>query len=617
MLQTNGGHTVAVSANGTYPLATLTGGTSYTVAASAQPTAPSQTCNVANPSGTLNANVTLTITCVTNSYTISANVVGLSGASTGLVLQLDGTSNPTIHASGTVALTPTVASGATYTVAVLTPPSTPTQSCVPSPATGPVTNAPITVTVTCVTSTFTVGGTVSGVVGNGLVLKDTVSGHTTTPAVVAGAMTFTIATAVNSGALYDVVVQTQPTTPGQYCTVANPTGTVGGTNVTSVAVTCRNEGRFAFFLDSTAQTVTPYSIDTSNGPTAGVLTVAQAGPFAAIPTAGSNPVAIAIAVKNPSGTYLYTADNGSGDVAQFSAAVNGAVTFVGVTPTGITGSTPTGIAIDPSGDFLLVTDSESGTGGTTNGAIAVFSISQVDGTLTLVANSPFLTAPVLDTGAHPTSVAVDPSDKYVYATNLYNQPLGLAGFTIDTVTSDPTAGNLTPFATNPQVPTAIPGGPSSVTIDPLDRFVYVANSFGNTVSGWTINSTSGALTAIPGSPFGGTTFSNTATVAALAIDPSGQFLYGTDSTNNDVVAFAINPTTGALTALSTGSTLATGNGPNAEGIDPSGHFLYVVNSFDQTISMYADDLTTGELSVITGSPTPFSSITGPNAIAIE
>jgi 6-phosphogluconolactonase (cycloisomerase 2 family) len=481
---------------------------------------------------------------------------------------------------------------------------------VTSGGTGTVGAAPVTsVVVTCAISTFTVGGTIAGyTASSGLVLKDTVSGNAT-PALTTGASTFTLTPAVNSGASYDVIVQTQPTSPGQYCTVTNPTGTVAAGNVTSVTVTCRNEGRFAFVADTVAGTVTSFTIDDSNSTTAGVLMQVQVNGVATA-ASGSNPVAIAV---NPAGTYVYTADKGTADVSQFSVAGDGEIAFVVATPTLVTGSTPTGIAIDPSGNFLLVTDSASGS----NGVIEVFAISSLDGSLTEVTNSPFLTAAVQITDDNPTSVAVDPSDNYVYATNNYNQPLGLAGFTIDNVTTDLTAGNLTPFATNPQVPTGSGGGPTAVTIDPLDRFVYVANNLGGTVSGWKIGS-GGALMAVAGTPFTGGTggFVPSATPAALAIDPSGHFLYAIDSTNDTVVAFTIDQTTGVPTALTTGSTIATGNGPAPASIDPSGHFLYVGNSFDDTISMYAADLTTGELSVINGSPLILSPIE-PDAIAIE
>jgi len=615
MVQTNGANTVAVSGNSTVPLATLASGTTYTVTVSAQPTVLSQTCTVTGPGpSTLTANVTLPITCVTNSYNVIATVNGLVG--TGLHLQVAPTAAVAATANATPYTLASVISGGTYTVTVPTQPTSPTQSCVPAPITGNVTSANIPVTVTCTTFTSTVGGSITGLNGTGLVLKDSVSGHTTTT-LAAGATSYTISPAINSGTSYHVVVMTQPSTPAQYCTVANPTGTVVGTAITNVNVICRNEGKFVFVADSGSGTLSSFTIDDSNGATAGVLTPVAVGGVATA-AAGSDPVAIAL---NPAGTFVYSADNGTADITQFSVAANGAVAVVGTTPTGFTGSTPTGIAIDPSGNFLLLTDSLSGTGGTGNGVVAVFEITPITGALTQVINSPFLTAPFVDPGANPTSVVVDPTDSFAYAANTFNPTLGLAGFTFDDSTTDATPGNLTPFTTNPQVATG--NAPVAVTIDPLGRFVYVANSNiaavagGGTVSGWKIG-VGGALTAMTGTPFNGGTggFAASATPADLAIDPSSQFLYATDSTNSDVVAFTINQTTGVPTALVAGSTIGAGMGAGPVSIDPSGHFVYVGNTIDDTISMYYADTTTGELSVITGSPYTFTGA-GPNAIAIE
>jgi 6-phosphogluconolactonase len=43
--------------------------------------------------------------------------------------------------------------------------------------------------------------------------------------------------------------------------------------------------------------------------------------------------------------------------------------------------------------------------------------------------------------------------------------------------------------------------PSSIAVDPTGKFAYVANSVTNTVSAFAIAPTSGALTPISGSPF--------------------------------------------------------------------------------------------------------------------
>jgi hypothetical protein len=80
--------------------------------------------------------------------------------------------------------------------------------------------------------TFAIGGTVSGLAGTGLVLRNNAG---TDIAVSAnGAFTFP---ALAQGSAYAVTVPTQPTQPWQTCTVTNGTGTANAA-VTNVAVNC-------------------------------------------------------------------------------------------------------------------------------------------------------------------------------------------------------------------------------------------------------------------------------------------------------------------------------------------------------------------------------------------
>jgi len=83
-------------------------------------------------------------------------------------------------------------------------------------------------------TTYTVGGTVTGLTGTGLVLQDNASGDLAVSA--AGAFTF--ATRLATGAAYAVTVKTQPSSPTQNCVVTTGSGTVATSNVTNVAVVC-------------------------------------------------------------------------------------------------------------------------------------------------------------------------------------------------------------------------------------------------------------------------------------------------------------------------------------------------------------------------------------------
>lgn len=88
---------------------------------------------------------------------------------------------------------------------------------------------------TTTATTYSIGGTVAGLTGSGLVLATPGLPDLT---IAAGQATFTFSVEVLAGATYAVTVKSQPAAPDQVCTVANGTGTVGGADVTGVAVSC-------------------------------------------------------------------------------------------------------------------------------------------------------------------------------------------------------------------------------------------------------------------------------------------------------------------------------------------------------------------------------------------
>jgi hypothetical protein len=90
--------------------------------------------------------------------------------------------------------------------------------------------------VNCTINTFAIGGTVTGLNGSGLVLRN--NGGNDLAVNANGSFTFS--SPVASGSNYLVAVRTQPASPLQRCTVANAGGTVLASNITSVAITCVN-----------------------------------------------------------------------------------------------------------------------------------------------------------------------------------------------------------------------------------------------------------------------------------------------------------------------------------------------------------------------------------------
>jgi large repetitive protein len=238
VLRNNGGNDLAVSTDGSVAFTTsLADGAAYDVTVASQPAAPEQSCNVANGSGRVaGANITnITVTCVTTgtgSFGISGTVTGLSG--TGLVLQNNGGDDLPLFEDGTFDFTTLLASGAAYKVTVATQPAG--QSCSVANGAGTIGGTDITnVTVTCATGAFTIGGTVTGLTGSGLVIQNNGGDDLSIPT---GSSTFAFPVPVANGAPYSVVVKSQPA--GQNCAVQKPSGVVRDANVTNVVVSCSN-----------------------------------------------------------------------------------------------------------------------------------------------------------------------------------------------------------------------------------------------------------------------------------------------------------------------------------------------------------------------------------------
>src|ERR1022692_443715 len=129
-------------------------------------------------------------------------------------------------------------------------------------------------------------------------------------------------------------------------------------------------------------------------------------------------------------------------------------------------------------------------------------------------------------------------------------------------------------------------------------FLYAPNETDGTISAYIINPTSGALTAIPGSPFAGVAGNH-----MIVIHPSQRFAYLPNEGSNTVSGYAINPNTGSLSPLS-GSPYPAGTNPTSLAVDPGGNFLYAVYRSSNIVTGYTINQTTGALTSISGSPFP-------------
>jgi len=136
---------------------------------------------------------------------------------------------------------------------------------------------------------------------------------------------------------------------------------------------------------------------------------------------------------------------------------------------------------------------------------------------------------------------------------------------------------------------ATASAPTGMSFDPAGAHLYVAG--GNQIFAFAVNSSSGALTAVSGSPFTNPGASN-----FVAVEPLGRYLYSSVSSSNEIAAFSIN-SDGALQPLAK-PTFPAGQMPQGIAFDPSGLYLYVANSGDGTIGSYTIDSAAGTLTPV-------------------
>jgi len=214
------------------------------------------------------------------------------------------------------------------------------------------------------------------------------------------------------------------------------------------------------------------------------------------------------------------------------------------------------------------------------------------------------------TGDEPFGLAVDFTNGFLYSANVFTP--SITGYSIAAATGQLTVLGSSPFGAL--------AAPYAVTAYPTGQYVYVTDTlaFPATAAG-TVNEYSYDNT-------GALTLQQTIAVGigpeSIAIDPAGKFLYVTNSQDGTVSAFTIDPTTGNLTSVGPAYTSSAGtmDVPTAAAVDPSSQYLYVANGDAGTISLFTINATTGALTAVAAGVNAYPCVIGgegPQAIVIE
>ncbi len=317
----NGGNSLTLTANGPYAFTTPVAlNSGYNVTVGTQPVG--QMCSVSNGNGLATvANITnVNVLCSTDTYTIGGAVSGLG---TGLQVTLDdnGADPNTVTSNTHFTFATPIAYGGQYNVTVGTQPTG--QTCTVSNASATGVTANVTnVGVLCAQNTYTIGGTVSGLSGNGLVLKNNAGDPIS---VLSGSTSFQFDQPIAYGSGYNVTVFQQPT--NEACNITNASGSNVMANVTNVQVGC----------SVNVPTVT--SMSPTSGPTAGGTNVTITGTnfvsgATTVTIGGTTIPAASVTVNSATSLTFSTPAHAAGNVAVTvttaggtSSAVSGGFTY--------------------------------------------------------------------------------------------------------------------------------------------------------------------------------------------------------------------------------------------------------------------------------------------------
>ncbi len=357
-----------------------------------------------------------------------------------------------------------------------------------------------------------------------------------------------------------------------------------GVGLTSCAVSNTVDYLYLLSSKNNPGQINVYRVDSQTG----ALTQIPNSPY----PAGRNPSGLVIA---PNGSVLYEINHDDNTVESFGIGTDAKLypQHTYTTP----GSEPVAISINQAGTFLFVvdfygpifTDQNPGPG-----AVVVYPIN-ADGSLGTAVTQTLpssLSASYFALDTAPSAISVLPGGSGIYITetltaaaaSICGNQGGLVALSVSS------SGTLSPLAGSPYCAGTTP---SSLTSNPSGSFLYVTDSAQNQINSYAV-ATNGSLAALAGGPVAAGTFPD-----AITIDATGQYLYVANRNANNIESYSI-ASTGLLS--STG-TYATQPYPQCVIVDPNlNSFVYTADFQGIGSTGYKMDPATGQLTGTKGSP---------------
>ncbi len=329
--------------------------------------------------------------------------------------------------------------------------------------------------------------------------------------------------------------------------------------------------RVAYCVNYTDSNISVYSM--ASGTNALTETTTPATRVAVSPAGVPGPIAMTVS-RNGRWAYVANYEASTMHVYTIDQTTGALTSLAGQQPVTVANMVnPTSLVVDNTSNTLYVCNDGSNN-------VSVLSLNQTTGAITLIQT--------IAAGTNPARINLDPSNNFVYVVNRVSNDVTMYSRSAST-------GQLTTLGTvrTQGMPYAMAVSAGATALTPTPRFAYCTNSGVDNIGMYSINATSGALTALNPATIG----SNGDQPLWAEIEPTGRFLYclnrGDNGGARGIQRFSINATSGQLTAQ--GGLVATDDGPRRFAIEPSGRFLYLAHDTDRSLWTFSIDPGTGAL----------------------
>jgi 6-phosphogluconolactonase len=321
------------------------------------------------------------------------------------------------------------------------------------------------------------------------------------------------------------------------------------------------------------------------------------------------------------GIYVFRFDVGSGTAVQAAEPVEAV--------------NPSFVAVHPNKQLLLAVNEVNDFGGKSSGAVSSFAIDEATKALTFRSQQP-------THGAAPCHLAIDATGRYVISANYTGgsvsvHPIresGSLGASTDFIQHqgssihpqrqtaphahsanidrqnrfvlvcdlgidrvmiyelDLEEGKLRPNAAQPWARVKSGAGPRHLDFHPNDKWVYVLNEIGSTITAFEWDAERGTMTEIDTISTLPEDFTERNGTADIHVHPSGKFVYSSNRGHDSIAIFSVK-SDGSLSPL--GYTPTGGKTPRNFALDPTGNYLLAANQNSDNIVVFEIDPKTGKL----------------------